>query len=144
MKKKHVQLTASDQVYLENLLKKGSLPVKTYRRSMALLELDRGHTYKQVSDSLGVTVQTASIWAKKYKEGGLDFLQDKPRSGRPLEIDGIARAKITALACSDAPEGYGRWTLELLAERAVKLEYVESISYVEVSRILKKMNLSLT
>ena len=111
---------------------------------MALLELDRGHTYKQVSDSLGVTVQTASIWAKKYKEGGLDFLQDKPRSGRPLEIDGIARAKITALACSDAPEGYGRWTLELLAERAVKLEYVESISYVEVSRILKKMNLSLT
>ena len=79
----------------------------------------------------------------KYKETGLEFLTDKPRPGRPTVIDGLARAKITALACSDAPEGYERWSLRLLADKAVELELVEAISYMEVSRILKKTNCSL-
>jgi len=48
------------------------------------------------------------------------MLQDKPRSGRPIEIDGQQRAKVTALACSDAPEGHGRWTLRLLADKAIE------------------------
>jgi putative transposase len=144
MKKEHVQLSEADRTYLENLIKKGTLPAKTYKRALALLELDRGRTFTEVAEIVGVVIQTTSTWAKKYKETGLEFLTDKPRSGRPTVIDGLQRAKITALACSDPPEGYERWSLRLLADKAVELELVESISYGEVRLILKKTNSSLT
>ena len=143
MKKEHVSLTESDRTYLTNLIKKGSLPAKTYKRALALLELNRGRTFTEVATIVGATKQTVSNWTTKYKETGLEFLTDKPRPGRPTVIDGLARAKITALACSDAPEGYERWSLRLLADKAVELELVEAISYMEVSRILKKTNCSL-
>jgi len=93
-----------------------------------------------VAQIVGVSIQTVSTWARKYGENGLEFLTDKPRSGRPKEIDGITRAQITALACSDAPQGYGQWTLRLLAEKVVELEYIDSISHTEIGRILKKTN----
>lgn len=144
MKKEHVQLSEADRTYLENLIKKGTLPAKTYKRAIALLELDRGRTFTEVAEIVGVVIQTASTWAQKYKETGLEFLTDKSRSGRPTVIDGLQRAKITALACSDPPEGYERWSLRLLADKAVELELVESISYGEVRLILKKTNSSLT
>jgi len=140
MKKQHIILTDSNRTYLTNLIKKGSLPARTYKRALALLELDRGRTFTETATIVGVTKQTVSTWAGKYKQSGLEFLTDKPRPGRPLVIDGAARAKITALACSDAPEGYERWSLRLLADKAVELELVESISYMGVSRILKKTN----
>jgi len=143
MKKEHVSLTESDRTYLTNLIKKGSLPAKTYKRALALLELNRGRTFTEVATIVGATKQTVSNWTIKYKETGLEFLTAKPRPGRPTVIDGLARAKITALACSDAPEGYERWSLRLLADKAVELELVEAISYMEVSRILKKTNCSL-
>jgi transposase len=129
---------------LENLLKKGSLPAQKYKRALALLELDRGRAFTKVAEIVGVTKQTASTWATKYKETGLEFLTDKPRPGRPTLIDGLQRAKITALACSDPPEGYERWSLRLLADKAVELELVEAISYGEVRLILKKTNSSPT
>ena len=144
MKKEHVQLSEADRTYLEILIKKGTLPAKTYKRALALLELDRGRTFTEVAEIVGVVIQTASAWAQKYKETGLEFLTDKPRSGRPTVIDGLQRAKITALACSDPPEGYERWSLRLLADKAVELELVESISYGEVRLILKKTNSNLT
>ena len=144
MKKQHVTLSENDRTYLENLISKGSLPAKTYKRALALLELDRGSTFTNVAQIVGVTQQTASTWAQKYGESGLEFLIDKPRSGRPKEIDGITRAQITALACSEAPQGHGQWTLRLLAEKAVELEYIDSISHTEIGRILKKTNSNLT
>ena len=144
MQKEHVKLSEADRTYLENLLKKGNLPAQKYKRALALLELDRGRTFTEVAKIVGVIIQTASTWATKYKETGLEFLTDKPRPGRPTLIDGLQRAKITALACSDPPEGYERWSLRLLADKAVEIELVESISYGEVHLILKKMNLSLT
>ncbi len=143
-KKEHVNLSESDRTYLKDLLKKGSLPAKTYKRALALLELDRGRTFTEVAEIVAVTKQTTSTWAKKYKETGLNCLTDKPRPGRPTLIDGLQRAKITALACSEAPEGYERWSLRLLADKAVELKLVEAISYGEVRLILKKTNLSLT
>lgn len=143
MKKEHVNLGEEDRTYLENILKKGSLLASKYKRALALLELDRGRTFTEVAAIVGVTNTTTSTWATKYKETGLEFLTDKPRPGRPTVIDGLQRAKITALACSDAPEGHERWSLRLLADKAVELELVEAISYMEVSRILKKTNCSL-
>jgi len=138
MKKQHVQLSASDRTYLEDLLRRGELPVKIYRRALALLELERGKTYTAVAETVQVTNNTVSTWSKKYREVGLTMLSDQPRSGRPLEIDGAQRAKVTALACSDPPEGYARWSLRLLAEKVVELGYVEQISHTQVADILKK------
>jgi transposase len=140
MRKQHVQLNETDRTYLQNLIKKGSLAAKIYKRALALLELDRGRTFTEVGTIVGVTKQTASTWATKYKETGLEFLTDKPRPGRPTVFDGLARAKITALACSDAPEGYESWSLRLLADKAVELGIVDDISYGEIRLILKKTN----
>jgi transposase len=140
MKKHHVKLSDIDREFLENLISQGEATAKVYRRALALLELDRGQTYTAVSKTLQVTQITLSTWAKKYRESGLEFLVDKPRSGRPVEIDGNQRAKITALACSDPPEGYAEWNLRLLADKAVELGYCESLSHTSVGRILKKTN----
>jgi len=138
IKKQHVQLSGADREFLENLISQGKLTAKAYRRALALLELDRGQTYTAVSQILQVTQTTLSSWAKKYRESGLQVLADKARSGRPIEIDGNQRAKITALACSDPPEGYAEWSLRLLADKAVELRYCESLSHTSVRRILKK------
>jgi putative transposase len=140
MKKQHVQLSEADRTYLEALMSKGELSAKVYRRALGLLELDRGQSFTAVSKVLKVTIPTLSGWAAKYQESGLEVLDDQPRSGRPIEIAGDQRAKITALACSEPPEGYARWSLRLLADKAVELEYCEHISHTEVNEILKKTN----
>lgn len=138
MKKQHAKLTETDRGYLEDLISKGQQSAKVYKRAIALLALDRGETYGHVAEMVGVTQQAVSTWAKKYRETGLRCLHDQPRSGRPIEIDGLARAKITALACSEPPEGYGQWSLRLLADKAVELAYCEHISHNKVKEILKK------
>jgi transposase len=140
MKKQHVQLMPSDRACLETLISKGQLSAKVYRRALGLLELDRGQTYTAVSKTLQVTIPTLSTWAAQYAKNGLKAIYDQPRSGRPVEIDGNQRAKVTALACSEAPEGYERWNLRLLANKAVELGYCEHISHTEVADILKKTN----
>jgi putative transposase len=137
-KKQHVQLSEKDRQYLESLIATGELPVKVYRRALALLELDRGKTYTAVADTLDVTNGTVSTWSKNYRERGLLCLHDRPRAGRPVEIDGEQRAKVTALACSDPPEGHARWSIRLLADKAVELDYCEHISHTTVRKILKK------
>jgi len=140
MKKQHVKLSDADREFLENLISQGEATAKIYRRALALLELNRGQTYTTVSKTLQVTQTTLSSWAKKYQENGLQMLADKPRPGRPIEIEGNQRAKITALACSDPPEGYAEWSLRLLADKAVELGYCEGLSHTSVRRILKKTN----
>ena len=140
MKKQHVKLSEIDREFLENLISQDELTAKAYRRALALLELNRGQTYIAVSKTLQVTQTTLATWAKKYQENGLQMLADQPRSGRPIEIEGNQRAKITALACSDPPEGYAEWNLRLLADKAVELGYCESLSHTSVRRILKKTN----
>lgn len=140
MKKQHVQLRETDRTYLEALISKGEAKAKLYRRALGLLELDRGKTYTVVSEIIQVGIPTLSKWAASYAENGLKALDDQPRSGRPVEIDGKQRAKITALACSTPPEGYGQWSLRLLAEKAVELDYCEHVSHTEVGVILKKTN----
>ena len=138
MKKQHLQLSRIDREYLEALISKGELKAKTYRRALSLLELDRGRTYTAVSKTVKMTIGTLSTLADRYQEDGLQALYDRPRSGRPIEIDGEQRAKITALACSTPPEGHAEWSLRLLADKAVKLDFCEQISHTHVRTILKK------
>jgi transposase len=144
MKKQHITLSEADRTYLEKLISQGELAAKIYKRALGLLELGRGKPYSEVAKTLSVHQVTVSKWAHKYKVQGLSCLQDKPRAGRPIEIDGQQRAKVTALACSQAPEGYGRWSLRLLAEKAVELGYCEHISHTSVKEVLKKTTSSPT
>ena len=138
MKKHHVTLSEPDRTYLEDLISTGELAVRVYRRALALLERDRGQTYSAVAQTLQVHPNTVSKWAQRYQDEQLQCLQDKPRSGRPVEIKGTLRAQITALACSDAPDGYSQWRLRLLADKAVALGYCDQISHTKVGQILKK------
>jgi putative transposase len=140
MEKQHLKLKSRDREYLTVILSKGKLPAKLFKRATALLELDRGKSLQAVSQTLGVVYITVAAWRDKYQAEGLQFLQDKPRSGRPTVIDGIQRAKITSLACSPAPDGRARWDLRLLADKVVELGYCEEISYTHVRTILKKTN----
>jgi putative transposase len=140
MKNKHITLKAAERTQLEALLAKGKLAAKVFKRATALLELDRGKTMQAVAQTLGVSYPTVLAWRDKYRGQGLKCLYDAPRSGRPIEIDGKQRAKITALACSDAPEGHARWSLRLLAEKVVELGHCEEISHTQVGKILKKTN----
>lgn len=140
MKKQHLSLLPADKSYLQKLLSKGSLPAKVFKRATALLELDRGKTFGEVAACLGSCYQSVSNWCEAYNTQGLSLLQDAPRSGRPIEIDGAQRARITALACSEAPKGHARWTLRLLAGRVVELGYCEHLSHNHTGTILKKMS----
>lgn len=141
MKKEHVTLTDEERATLKALLAKGSLKVKTFKRATGLLELDRGQTLQAVAQTLRVNYNTVAEWRDRFAVGGLDSaLYDQPRSGRPIEIDGVARAKITALACTPAPQGHARWKLQMLADKAVELKYVEHISDTHVGTLLKKTN----
>jgi transposase len=138
MNKQHVQLSEVDREALESLVSKGKQSARAYKRSLALLDLDRGKTLTAVAETLGVTHNTVSTLRDNYKKVGLRCLEDAHRSGRPVEIDGAQRAQITALACSEAPEGHARWNLRLLAGKIVELGYCESISHTHVRSILKK------
>lgn len=138
MSKHHVTLTDDHRTTLEDLLAKGSLAVKTFKRATALLELNRGKTLQDVAATLDVASLTVAAWRDGYQRNGLGVLYDAPRSGRPPVIDGLQRAQITALACSEAPEGHAKWSLRLLAEKVVEAGFCETISRTTVGTILKK------
>jgi len=140
MKKAHLKLNETDERYLNELLSKGQVKARVSRRAMALLQLNKGATLQVVADTLKVQHWTVSIWRNNYLKNRLDFLEDKPRLGRPIAIDGEQRAKITALACSDAPVGRAKWSLRLLADKIVELEFCEQVSHSQVRNILKKTN----
>ncbi len=138
MKKQHLKLSDAERQELEKLLVKGELSVRIFKRATGLLALNRGETLETVAKLVGVTNDTVRAWRKRYQADGIAGLSDKPRSGRPIKIDGQQRAQVTALACSEAPTGHSTWTLRLLAEKVIELGYCEQISHTQVGNILKK------
>ena len=134
-----VELSTDELRSLKNTLRRGATPARVETRARTLDLLHRGQHPDDIAATLGLRTQTVCNIKRRYLEEGFDAaLHDKPRSGKPPRIDGAARAKITALACSEAPEGHARWTLRLLADRAVRLGFVDSISHNAVKEILKK------
>jgi transposase len=134
-----VGLTDDELRSLTSLTKRGKTPARVQTRARILLLLHRGRTAEAVSSALAVGVATVFNVKRRFLSEGLAAaLHDKPRSGKPARIDGAARAKITALACSTAPEGHARWTLRLLADKAVEFGIVEAISHNTVKEVLKK------
>jgi putative transposase len=136
-----VKLNKKDKRSIEHLMSKGKLNVRVYKRVQILLGAHKGMSDAEIEKAVGVSNPTIKRIRKAYVEEGLRVaLEDAKRSGRPSIFDGRSRAKITALACSPAPEGYSQWSLRLLADKAVELKLVEAISHTEVGKILKKTN----
>jgi transposase len=140
----HLQLNDVQRADLERLTASGTLPARVFKRARALLLLDQGHTLASAARLLSASPQSVATWRDRFREEALAGLFDKPRSGRPIEIDGSARVKVTALACSEPPEGRSRWTLRLLADKAVELGYCPHISHTHVATLLKKTSSSPT
>ena len=140
MQKEHVKLSQTDQDFLTALLTKGQAPARVFKRATALLQLHNRQTLTAVAKTLQVSSFTVSTWRDHYLASGLSALHDKSRSGRPIEISGQQHAKVTALACSTPPKGRARWTLRLLADKAVELGYCETLSHTTTRRMLKKTN----
>jgi transposase len=147
-----VTLTPQERKELEGLTRNGKTPAKKFIHARALLLCDassEGPAWKvaDVATALGVTSRTIEHLKKRFVEEGIEAaLVRKAQVRPPREIifDGAFEARIIALACSDAPEGYRRWTVRLLADKAVELNLTSSVSHMTVQRILKKMNVSLT
>ena len=138
MSEKPFALTKTDQQHLTAITHRGQAKARTFQRASALLQLQAGHALLHIAETLQVSRQSVARWRDGYIQAGLQVLDEKPRSGRPVRLDGKQRARITALACSTPPEGRARWTLRLLADKAVELGYCRSLSHTGVRQILKK------
>src|SRR5215207_1543994 len=124
---------------LTTIIKRGTTTARTQTRARILDLLHRGRHPEEISSALQVSLQTIFNVKRRYLSEGFDAaLFDKARSGRPIRIDGTQRARITALACSTPPAGYARWSLRLLADKAVELQLCEAVSHNAVKEILKK------
>jgi transposase len=140
-KTEFIQLTPEERRSLKTLFRSGNGKNRQHSRARILDSLDRKVPPSNIARTLSCGAGTVYNIKRRYEREGLQAaLTDKPRSGRPVEISGTQRAKITALACSDAPDGHARWALRLLADKAVELGFVESISHNAVKEILKKTN----
>lgn len=134
-----IQLTKAERRSLKTLFRSGKGANRQQTRARILDLLDRKVPPQKIAETLSCAMGTVYNVKRRYQSEGLEAaLTDKPRSGKPPSIDGTQRAKITALACSPAPQGHARWTLRLLADRAVQLGFIESISHNAVKEILKK------
>ena len=137
-----VDLTNDEREQLLGITGRGNSFARKMKRAQMLLKADEGQSEEQIAEAVGTSPSTVHRTRKRFVEEGLEALNERPRSGRPREIEGKQEAHIIAMACSDAPEGHARWTLRLLADKAVELEILESISHEGVRNILKKTNLS--
>ena len=139
-----VELTSEDRQTLETLVRRGEHNALEIRRANILLKADvKGPAWTdvQISEAFGCHPRTVYNVRKRWTErGGLPALKRKPQSrpSRLPKLDGHGEARLIALACSDPPQGFSQWTLQLLADQLVELELVESISLEAVRQTLKK------
>jgi transposase len=138
-KRQIIQLSKSDFSSLTMILSKRETSAREQTRARILDLLHYQEPPQQIAKLLKVSLGTVYNVQNRYLQEGLEAaLTDKPRTGKPPSIKPEEKARITALACSDAPSGHADWTLRLLADKAVELGFVQQISHTEVGRILKK------
>ena len=144
-----IELSAEEKAKLMELVSKGKSPARTILRANILLASDKENekymTISEISKAYHTTPTTVKNVRASYCEKGLEAtINRKKRETPPVpaKVTGEVEAHIIALACGEPPEGCSKWTLRLLAERTVELGYIDSISHVTVSTILKKTNLS--
>jgi transposase len=151
MKKKYiVTLTEEERRMLQEMLSRGRAAARKLTHARILLKADArpggpGWDDERIAEGLEVGRATVERVRKEFVEEGLEAALErhKPRRQYRRKLDGDGEAHLVALACQKPPEGRSRWTLRLLADRMVQLEYVDEISYQTVRRTLKKTNSSL-
>ncbi len=146
-----VTLTEQERQELDAMAKTARTNARQFLYARALLLCDaspQGLAWPvaDAAEALGVTTRTIEHLKKRFVEEGLAAALERKQREKPREVifDGAFQARLTALACSEAPEGRRRWTVRLLAEKAVELSLASSVSHMTVQRILKKTNLNLT
>jgi transposase len=142
-----VKLDEKQRQYLQKIVKSGKDKARKITRCRILLLADeaRDKTDEEIADALNVCLATIYNIRRRYHHDGLEAaINERPRPGQPIKFTGKDKAKITALACSKPPEGHAKWSLRLLADRVIELDYVEDIHFTTVRNILKKTNSSLT
>jgi transposase len=147
-----IKLKKAEVEELQKIINKGKHSTQAYRAAYILLNSDKGDyskdksiTNAEICRILRIGDRTIDRVKKKFMEEGFDkVLERRPSSQSYLKkIDGDLEAKIVTLCCSQPPEGYSKWSLRLLADKLVELNYVDYISHVSVSKVLKKTNLNL-
>lgn len=134
-----IELSKEEQSSLKTFFRSGNSSNRQQTRARILDLLAKKTTPPEIARFLGCTQATVYNIKRRFLAEGLEAaLTEKPRSGKPPVISGEARARITALACSQAPAGHARWTLRLLANKAVEQGFVEEVSHQTVKEILKK------
>ena len=143
--KSPIKLKLKERKLLEQLVGMGTEKARKITRARILLMADEDKTDTYIIESLKVARNTARQVRSRYIHEGLEAaVGEKVRTGAPNKFTGRQKAKIIAIACSKPPEGRNRWTLRLIADKAVKMEISDEISHQTVKRILKKTNLNLT
>ena len=142
MKRYLVELEAGEREALAAITRKGSHRSQKVVNALVLLNCDEGEfneqrmTGRAIAEVLRISMRRVDRVKKRFVEDGLDA------TGRVVErlrkADGEFEARLVALSCSDPPEGRAQWSLRLLADRAVELGYIESVSHETVRRVLKK------
>lgn len=148
-KRYYVTLTEEERDQLKGIVAQGKTQGYRIKHAQILLKLDeipanKGWTLDRIREAYGANPTTISHIAKRFVTGGLETaLGRKEQANRHRKVDGEVEAHIVALACSEAPTGRDRWTLQLIADELVRLGVVESISDTAVMDTLKKTNSSL-
>ena len=147
MIKYRVTLTEAERNQLLLIISKGNHSAQQYRTAYILLNCDEGEfgqkiINEQLSSVLKISMRMIDRVKQRLIEEGFEACLDrKPASQtKPKKADGDLEAHLIALSCSKAPEGFSRWSLRLLADKMVEMEYVESISHETIRRVLKKTN----
>lgn len=142
-----VTLTDSERFELKELISKGSASAKMIMHANILLEADEGVGKKkkeqEIAKQFRVNKQTVHTIRKTYATKGLAAaIGRKQRNSPPVipKITGDIEARIIAISCGTPPDGFDKWTVRLLADKAIELQIINSISYVSVHRLLKKTN----
>ena len=147
-----VKLSPEERKLLEDFTNKGTHSSKLIKRAKVILSLDSSDgriplKEEDISKAHNISRSGIHIIKDNWLEGGVNtIITRKKRKTPPVEIkiDGDVEAHIIALACSEPPEGYSRWTLRLLADQSIELGIIDEISHTSIDRLLKKKNLSLT
>ena len=135
-----VELTPSQRSDLIEVSRRGKPLARTVKRALALLKADEGLSDREAVSVSALTVARAR---RRFVDEGLEAaINDRPRPGRERKLSGRQEAHLVAIACSSPPEGHVSWTLHLLADKVVELEFAGSISLETVRQILKKTNSS--
>jgi transposase len=148
-KKYRVTLSAAERDELTALIRKGKADARKLAHARVLLQVDEsesgpGGTDEQTACALNLSTRTVERVRERFVEQGLAAALLPQPSTRRYEraFDGAQEAQLIALACSEPPEGKSRWTLRLLAEQAVEMKIVDTVSYESVRQALKKTNSS--